>query len=142
MKFNQMLSFGAILFIFTLISAPNAQAQTGCDICGPFIRGITQWGDGSSCSPIGFGASASTRGDGQCERMYHWTVVPNPENSYIDPRSDDNQFVDIKFFENGTYTVCVTLTTWFDADGDGAQDPDEMCVSDPLCTEVTITDCN
>ncbi|MEM7038284.1 MAG: hypothetical protein AAF570_14970 [Bacteroidota bacterium] len=132
----------AILFLFTFFIASSAHAQlNGCAYCNPVITGITQFGDGSNCE-IGFGASSNVSGNGLCVRDYHWTVVPDPQNSYISRRSSDGQFANIKFFADGVYTVCVTVTTWFDADGDGVKDANEMCVSDPMCTTVTINGCD
>ncbi len=146
MKFNRVFSILAALF-FIAITANSVSAQDPqsilqyndpCSACAPSINGISIV-TLNPCGVMGFGASAGFNGHGDCDVLRYTWATNDPDNCDVDPLDPDSQHVKITFAKNGTYTVCVRVTSWWDANDNKIVDMGETCTSDMYCEQVVIS---
>ncbi len=134
MNIKRILPVMAFLFLFVLISKPvKAQA---CEVCKPAVNNIFQFDFPSNCLRKGYGAHVG--GSGRCQTVWMswWVTGLNGQGYNI---TGQNGFHPVITFPSpGTYQVCATVTDWYDRNGNGMQEPEELCTSSWFCKTVEI----
>ncbi|HHG83936.1 MAG TPA: hypothetical protein ENJ82_04240 [Bacteroidetes bacterium] len=138
MKITQLIT-GAAMLLMVAFSFSSANAQNcpyneaACKTCGTEVYAVNIYPFPWNCRTFAFGASVTSYG--KCEPIgYNWRT--SDPNAVI---VNAGGIIKVKFSGSGTYTVCCSYSSWFDANDNDMMDPNEICC-DELC--VTVNVCN
>ena len=123
---------------FSMLGLSGLQAQnqcasfneTACSTCNPSVSSMTVQPFSSNTTKF-FAVNSS--GNGLCERIDYCWETDAPGSSITNARGQSR----IRFTTAGIWTVSLTITWWFDANGNNQVDAGERC-SRTSSTVVTV----